>query len=75
MADAEIYMAKEDYIDYPEGPNAPTPVRARATARVGHPIIARTPHMWVPLTVQYEVEVEQSKAEESKSAVRRPTRA
>ncbi len=56
MPDAELYMAKMDYIDYPLGPNAPTPVRAHATARAGHPIIARTPHMWVPLQVDYELE-------------------
>ena len=55
MSDPELYMAREGYIDYP-APNVPTPVRARATARAGHPIITRTPQMWVPLVVDYEVE-------------------
>jgi hypothetical protein len=56
MPDSEIYMAREDYNDYPEGPYAPTPVRKGQTARAGHPIIERTPHLWVPLAVNYEVE-------------------
>jgi hypothetical protein len=55
MPDAEIYMAKDTYMDYP-APNTPTPVYARQTARAGHPIIARTPTMWVPIEVDYEVE-------------------
>jgi hypothetical protein len=55
MPDPELYMAREGYIDYPAA-NTPVPVRARATARAGHPIIARTPHMWVPLQVDYEAE-------------------
>jgi hypothetical protein len=62
MSDPELYMAREGYIDYPQGPNSPTPVRARAVARAGHPIIARTPYMWVPLVVDYEVEQPQPKA-------------
>ncbi|HEY5988431.1 MAG TPA: hypothetical protein VIV12_18945 [Streptosporangiaceae bacterium] len=69
MSDAEIYMATADYIDYPLGPNAPTPVRMHATARAGHPIIKRTPHMWVPIQVDYEVE--QPKAEVPKSSGRK----
>ncbi len=69
MSDAEIYMAKMDYIDYPDGPNSPTPVRAQATARAGHPIIARTPHMWVPLQVNYELEQPKAKPQ----AVRKPS--
>lgn len=56
MADAEIYMAKDTYMDYPLGPNAPTPVYARQTARAGHPIIKRTPSMWEPIQVDYELE-------------------
>jgi hypothetical protein len=72
MADAEIYMATTDYIDYPHGPNAPTPVRAHQTARAGHPIIARTPHMWVPLAVDYEVDpAEQAMADDTDAEVRR----
>jgi hypothetical protein len=65
MPDAELYMAREGYIDYPAA-NTPTPVRARATARAGHPIIKRTPHLWVPLEVDYEVE--QPKAETKQTA-------
>jgi hypothetical protein len=65
MPDAELYMAREGYIDYPAA-NTPTPVRARATARAGHAIIKRTPHMWVPLEVDYEVD--QSKTETPKQA-------
>jgi hypothetical protein len=56
MPDPEIYMARDTYMDYPAGPNAPTPVQARQTARAGHPIVKRTPQMWVPLVVDYEVE-------------------
>lgn len=66
MPDPEIYMARDTYMDYPAGPNAPTPVQARQTARAGHPIIARTPSMWVPLVVDYEVE--QPKAEPKAAA-------
>ena len=62
MPDPEIYMARDTYMDYPAGPNAPTPVQARQTARAGHPIIARSPSMWVPLEVDYELEPEQPKA-------------
>jgi hypothetical protein len=62
MADAELYMAREGYIDYPAA-NTPTPVRARATARAGHPIIKRTPHLWVPLEVDYEVDQPKAKVE------------
>ena len=69
---AEIYMARDTYMDYPAGPNAPTPVQARQTARAGHPIIARSPSMWVPIQVDYEVE--QPRAEE-KPAARRSARA
>jgi hypothetical protein len=72
MPDAELYMAKMDYIDYPLGPNAPTPVRAHQTARAGHPIIARTPSMWVPIQVDYEVE--QPKAE-TRTSTRRTSSA
>jgi hypothetical protein len=68
MPDAEIYMAREGYIDYPQA-NTPTPVAARSTARAGHPVIARTPHMWVPLTVDYEVEP--PKAEPAKQTGKR----
>ncbi len=55
MPEPEIYMAREAYIDFP-APQVPTPVRAHATARAGHPIIARTPHLWIPLQVDYELE-------------------
>lgn len=64
MPDAELYMSREAYIDYPE-PQVPTPVGARAVARAGHPIIKRTPHMWVPITVDYEVEPAKVKATSS----------
>lgn len=67
MPDAEIYMAKDDYIDYP-APNVPTPVRARSTARAGHSVIERTPHMWVPLQVDYELEQPKAKAQTAKRA-------
>ena len=56
MPDAEIYMAVDTYMDYP-APNVPTPVYARQTAHAGHPIIARTPSMWMPIKVDYKVEV------------------
>jgi hypothetical protein len=69
MPDPEIYMARDTYMDYPLGPNAPTPVQARQTARAGHPIIARSPSMWVPIVVDYEVE--QPKAETPKQTSRR----
>jgi hypothetical protein len=65
MADAEIYMARDTYMDYPAGPNAPTPVQARQTARAGHPIIKRTPSMWVPLVVDYDVEQPKPKSSAS----------
>jgi hypothetical protein len=61
MPDAEIYMAVTDYLDFP-APQVPTPVRAHATARAGHPIIARTPHMWVPLQIDYELEQPKTEA-------------
>ncbi len=63
MPDAEIFMASDTYIDYPQ-PNMPIRIDAGKTARVGHPIIERTPSMWVPLKVDYEVE--QPKAETPK---------
>ncbi len=63
MPEPEIYMAREAYIDFP-APQVPTPVRAHATARAGHPIIARTPHLWVPLQVDYEVEQQPTEKEE-----------
>jgi len=65
---AEIYMARDTYMDYPAGPNAPTPVQARQTARAGHPIIARSPSMWVPIQVDYEVEQPKAKAGTRKAA-------
>lgn len=68
----ELYISREQYIDFPE-PQVPTPVRGRSIARAGHPIIARTPQMWVPLQVDYEVE--QPKAEEPKVTSRRTARA
>jgi len=71
MPDPEIYMARDTYMDYPAGPNAPTPVYARQTARAGHPIIKRSPTMWVPIIVDYDVEPEQPKAETPKQTSRR----
>lgn len=65
--ESDLYVAKDAYVDFPE-PQVPTPVRGRSIARVGHPIIARTPQMWVPLVVDYEVE--QPKAEEPKTVAK-----
>ena len=65
MPDPEIYMAREGFIDFP-APNTPTPVRARATARAGHPIIKRNPTMWVPLEVDYELEPPQAKPQRAR---------
>lgn len=65
--DPELYVSVDQYLDFPE-PQVPTPVRARSIARAGHPIIARTPQMWVPLVVDYEVE--QPKVEESKAVAK-----
>jgi hypothetical protein len=75
----ELYVSREQYVDFPE-PQVPTPVRQRSIARAGHPIIARTPQMWVPLTVDYEVEQPKAKTEakaeasESKASSRRGAR-
>jgi hypothetical protein len=71
----ELYVSVEQYLDFPE-PQVPTPVRARSIARADHPIIARTPQMWVPLVVDYEVEQPKAKAEasESKTSSRRGAR-
>jgi hypothetical protein len=63
MPDPELYVAREAYMDYP-APQVPTLVNARAVARAGHPIIARTPQMWVPLTVDYEVARQPTEREE-----------
>ncbi len=68
MPDAELYMAKDTYMDYPAA-NTPTPVYARAVARAGHPVISRTPHMWGPVQVDYEVE--QPKPAAAKPAAKR----
>jgi hypothetical protein len=64
MPDAELYVSRETYIDYPS-PQVPTPIPGRSIARAGHPVVKRTPHMWVPLVVDYEVE---QKAETPKRA-------
>ena len=55
MPDAEILMAKDTYIDYPAA-NVPVRIDKGKTARPGHPIVKRTPHMWVPIVVDYDVE-------------------
>ena len=55
MADAEIVMAKDAYIDYPAA-NVPVRIDKGKTARAGHPLVKRTPLMWVPIKVDYEVE-------------------
>jgi len=60
MAEAEIYMAKDTFVDFSQF-GGPVRVNLHATARAGHPIIAANPTMWVPLKVDYEVE--QPKAE------------
>jgi hypothetical protein len=62
MPDPELYVSREQYVDFPE-PQVPTPVRARSIARAGHPIIARTPQMWAPLRVDYEVASEPTEKE------------
>lgn len=54
MADAELYMATDRFVDHRSG--APVVVPKGATARAGHPIIAAFPTLWVPLQVDYEVE-------------------
>jgi hypothetical protein len=53
--DPEILMAADTYIDYPQA-NVPVRVDKGKTARPGHPIVKRTPQMWVPIVVDYEVE-------------------
>jgi hypothetical protein len=55
MPDAEIYMAKDTFVDFSTH-GGPMRVNAHATARAGHPIIAANPTMWVPLAVDFEVE-------------------
>ena len=65
MADAEIVQATDTYIDYPQA-NVPVRIDKGKTARPGHPIVKRTPAMWVPIRVDYEVE--QPKAETPKAA-------
>jgi hypothetical protein len=67
MPDADLYVSRETYIDYPS-PQVPTPIPGRSIARAGHPIIARTPSMWEPLHVDYEVEQPKAKA-----STRKPT--
>jgi hypothetical protein len=69
MADAEILMARDTYIDYPAA-NVPVRVDKGSTARPGHPVVERTPHMWVPIQVDYETD--QPKAE-AKQASKRGT--
>jgi len=55
MADAEILQATDTYIDYPQA-NVPVRIDKGKTARPGHPIVQRTPSMWAPIRVDYEVE-------------------
>jgi hypothetical protein len=64
MADAEIVQATDTYIDYPQV-NVPVRVDKGKTARPGHPIVKRTPQMWAPIKVDYELE---QKAETPKRA-------
>jgi len=67
MADAEILMARDTYIDYPAA-NVPVRIDKGSTARAGHPLVGRTPSMWVPLVVDYEVD--QPKAEAKQASKR-----
>lgn len=55
MPDAEIYMAKDTFVDF-STTGGPMRVNLHATARAGHPIIAANPTMWIPLKVDYEIE-------------------
>lgn len=53
--DADILMATATYVDYPHD-NTPVRIDKGSTARPGHPIVKRTPQMWVPIKVDFEVE-------------------
>lgn len=55
MSDTDLVMARTNFIDFPK-PETPVPVRARAVARAGHPVVQRNPSMWEPIRVDYELE-------------------